>query len=138
MEKIHWVKYLDRIIIRPSWYVFSVLTSLITSRRTLLSTVSCPSFQLGHSNTVIPISFDPWNIFNERLSGILHSTKNKILHTMRPRQLYSVRSFDSYAKALVFETRAWQTSVVKAGSDNSTVKSSATGLCVMDIRISPL
>ena len=52
--------YLERTRTRPSWYVFSVFTSLITSSRTLLSAVDCLSLHVGHSSTVILISLFSW------------------------------------------------------------------------------
>ena len=57
---IYYYLYLDWTRIRPSWYVFSVLTSLITSSRTLLSAADCFSLQVGHSKTVILISLFSW------------------------------------------------------------------------------
>ena len=53
-------RYLERTRIRPSWDVFSVLTSLITSSRTLLSAVDCLSIHVGHSRTVILKSLFSW------------------------------------------------------------------------------
>ena len=58
-----------------------------------------------------------------------------ITHNAAAAVAHSDRSFNSYAKVLVFESRGWQTSVVKRGDENSTVKRSATGLSVTDIRI---
>lgn len=61
--------------------------------------------------------------------------KKNITHNVAAVVAHSDRSFDSCAKALVFEYRVWQNSVVKRGDDNSTVKRATTGLSVTDIRI---